>query len=142
MLTMEDLDQSWFELDEKEIILERKYFNKILDLLKDNEDSVIRESEISGISFWDIVSPIQDAINYINCDWVEDDGVFDGIDFSADDDNTINLWDCVRDYLDDQIDCTQPNLDDIKIELHLLNKLKELSNGDFDARIKVLRKDS
>lgn len=139
--SMEDLDESYFEINELEIPLDKDYFDKALDLLESNKDVNIKYNEISGISFWDIVSPIQDEINYANYGWVRSGGMFDEIDFSSDDDNTINMWYCVRDYLDEEIECKQPDINELKTELKLLDILKELSNGDFDTRIKIIRKD-
>lgn len=141
MLNMEDLDESYFEIKETEISLDKEYFDKALDLLMSNRDATIKDNEVSGISYWDLTSPIQDAINHANYGWVESDGMFDDIDFSSDDDNTINMWYCVRDYLDDKEEYEQPDINELKIEIKLLDILKELSGGDFDTRIKILRKD-
>lgn len=126
---MEDLDESLFDIMEKDISLEGEYFDKAVELLKGNEDTVIEGNKISGISFWDIVSPIQDLINHSNYDFAESGLMFDGIDFRSNDDNTINMWYCVRDYLDDQIECKQPDLNDIKLELKLMDKLKEVTTA-------------
>ncbi|MDY5213317.1 hypothetical protein [Intestinibacter sp.] len=51
------------------------------------------------------------------------------------------MWYCVRDYLDDKEEYEQPDINELKIEIKLLDILKELSGGDFDTRIKILRKD-
>lgn len=141
MLNMEDLDESYFEIKETEISLDKEYFDKALDLLRSNRDATIKDNEVSGISYWDLTSPIQDAINHANYGWVESGGMFDDIDFSSDDDNTINMWYCVRDHLDDKEEYEQPDINELKIEIKLLDILKELSGGDFDTRIKILRKD-
>lgn len=84
MLNMEDLDESYFEIKETEISLDKEYFDKALDLLMSNRDATIKDNEVSGISYWDLTSPIQDAINHANYGWVESDGMFDDIDFSSD----------------------------------------------------------